>query len=38
MKAKNNQIQELLSELERIEDTYEKKCVTYESEIKLIHS
>ena len=37
MKQKNSQIQELLGELERIEDNFQKKCTTYESEINNIH-
>lgn len=37
VKNKNEQIQELLSELERIEDTYQQKCNNYENEIQIIH-
>lgn len=38
MKEKNQQIQQLLSELERIEDNFQKKCTDYEQEIQVIHN
>ena len=37
VKNKNEQIQELLSQLQRIEDTYQQKCNNYENEIHIIH-